>query len=271
MNKPQTAKKQVPMTDRVWLQEMTWEEIKIKMDASHKTIILPFGSTEQHGPHLPVGTDTMVATALARDAAVMANVLVAPPLWFGWSPHHMILPGTITIRPEILAEIAFDIILSLHIHGFDKFVLINGHRIVNIAWMQIAGERAKRELGVKLVIFDPAFMSKSITSALGWGAVGHAEEIEGSHMMYQYPDLVKMDRAIDNPHPEKHLYSVDPCYTDDTLCYVPSSREEMKASTLKSGGTMGEPSKASVEGGKKYHDHLVSRLVDVIRMLQQNN
>ena len=257
------------MTDTIWLQEMTWEEIKIKKDESFKTIILPFGSTEQHGPHLPLGTDTMVAMTLAEDAAIKANVPVAPPLWFGWSPHHMILPGTITIRPEILAEMAFDIISSLHQHGFDKFVLINGHRIVNIAWMQIAGERAKRELGIKLVIFDPAYMSKSITAKLGWGDVGHAEEIEGSHMMYRYPDLVKMDWAIDSPHPKKPLYSVDPSYKEDTLCYVPSSLEEMKTATLKAGGTMGEPSKATIDGGKIYHDHLVSRLVEVIRMLQQ--
>ncbi len=257
------------MADTIWLQEMTWEEIKTKVDESFKTVILPFGSTEQHGPHLPLGTDTMVAMTLAQDAATKTNVPVAPPLWFGWSPHHMILPGTITIRPEILAEIAFDIISSLHQHGFDKFILINGHRIVNIAWMQIAGERAKREFGVKLVIFDPAYMSKSITTKLGWGDVGHAEEIEGSHMMYRYPDLVKMDRAIDNPHPKNQLYSVDPSYKGDTLCYVPSSLEEMKALTLKSGGTTGEPSKASLEGGKKYHDHLCTRLVEVIKMIQQ--
>jgi creatinine amidohydrolase len=257
------------MTDTVWLQEMTWEEVKQKVDESCKTIMLPFGSTEQHGPHLPVGTDTMVAMTLAQDAALKANIPVAPPLWFGWSPHHMILPGTITIRPEILVEIAFDVISSLHHHGFDNFILINGHRIVNIAWMQIAGERAKRELGVKLVIFDPAYMSKTIISELGWGEVGHAEEIEGSHMMYRYPGLVKMDRAIDNPHPKKELYSVDPSYMEDTLCYVPSSLEEMKALTRKSGGTTGEPSKASLEGGKKYHEHLTSRLVEVIRMLQK--
>ncbi|MBC8438662.1 MAG: creatininase family protein, partial [Deltaproteobacteria bacterium] len=64
------------MTDRIWLQEMTWEEIKTKIDESHKTIILPFGSTEQHGPHLPLGTDTMVAMTLAQDAALKANVPV---------------------------------------------------------------------------------------------------------------------------------------------------------------------------------------------------
>jgi creatinine amidohydrolase len=116
---------------------------------------MPFGSTEQHGPHLPVGTDTLVAVTLAEDAAARTGILAAPPLWFGWSPHHMVLPGTITIRPDLLAEFAFDMVASLHHHGFDNFVFINGHRIVNITWMQIAGEKAKRELGVKLVIFRP--------------------------------------------------------------------------------------------------------------------
>jgi len=256
------------MTESIWLQDMTWEEVQEKVETSSKTILLPFGSTEQHGPHLPCGTDTMVAMTLAEDAASKTGVPVAPPLWFGWSPHHMVLPGTITIRPDILAEMAFDIISSLHHHGFEKFVLINGHRIVNITWLQIAGERAKRELGVKISIFDPAYMSKTITDTLGWGAVGHAEEIEGSHMMYRYPDLVKMDRAIDNPHPKAELYSVDPSYMEDTLCYVPSSPEEMKRLTLKSKGTTGEPSKATVEGGKIYHDHLVSRLAQVISLLQ---
>ena len=256
------------MTDSIWLQDMTWEEVQETIETSSKTILLPFGSTEQHGPHLPCGTDTMVAMTLAQDAASKTGVPVAPPLWFGWSPHHMILPGTITIRPDILAEMAFDIISSLHHHGFEKFVLINGHRIVNITWLQIAGERAKRELGVKISIFDPAYMSKTLTGTLGWGAVGHAEEIEGSHMMYRYPDLVKMDRAIDNPHPKADLYSVDPSYRDDTLCYVPSSPGEMKRLTLKSKGTTGEPSKATVEGGKIYHDHLVSRLVQVITQLK---
>lgn len=254
------------MSSSVWLQDMTWEDIGTIIDGGCRTILLPFGSTEQHGPHLPLGTDTMVAVTLAEDAARQAGVPVAPPLWFGWSPHHMVLPGTITIRPGILAEMAFDMIESLARHGFERFVLINGHRIVNITWLQIAGERAKRELGVSVVIFDPAYMSKSITASLGWGEVGHAEEIEGSHMMYRYPDLVHMDRAIDNPHPKKDLYSVDPSFGGDTLCYVPSSQAEMKSLTLDSRGTTGEPSKATAEGGKAYHEHLVKRLVQVIRM-----
>lgn len=256
------------MKDRVWLQDLTWEEIKTRINECDKTVIVPVGSTEQHGPHLPVGTDTYVAMALAEAGARRADALVAPPLWFGWSPHHMVLPGTITIRPELLVEIGSDIVHSLFRHGFDKFLMINGHRIVNITWLQMVGERAKRELGVKYVIFDPAFMSKSIARRAGWGAVGHAEEIESSHMWHCYPDLVKMDRAVDNPHPDRPLYSVDPGFSGDTLCYVPSSEEEMAPSVAAAGGTTGEPSKASAEGGRIYHEHLVERLVQAIGILR---
>ncbi|MEW5910782.1 MAG: creatininase family protein [Thermodesulfobacteriota bacterium] len=255
------------MHSSVWLQNLTWEEIQEKIKTSRRTIIMPIGSTEQHGPHLPVGADTMVAMALAEAAAEKNSVLVAPPLWFGWSPHHMILAGTITIRPEILIEICYDMISSLHHHGFEKFILLNGHRIVNVTWLQIAAERAKRNLGAGIVIFDPAYMSKEITRELGWGEIGHAEEIESSHIWYCYPDLVKMSRARDNPHKHHPRYHVDPAYSKDTLCYVPSSVSEQQQTVLQAGGTSGEPSKASREGGKAYHEHLVARLSEVIEKL----
>jgi creatinine amidohydrolase len=260
--------KEKRMTDSIWLQDLTWEEVKRKIAEAEGTIIVPVGSTEQHGPHLPVGTDTYVAIALAEAGAKRTGALAAPPLWFGWSPHHMVLPGTITVRPEVLVEIGFDIVHSLSRHGFDKFVMINGHRIVNVTWLQMVGERAKRELGVQYAIFDPAFMSKSIADEMGWGPVGHAEEIEGSHMWHCYPDLVKMDRAVDNPHPHRDLYHVDPRNSGDTLCYVPSSEKEMAPSVKAAGGTTGEPSKASAEGGQRYHEHLVDRLAEVIAALR---
>lgn len=257
------------METSVRLQDLTWEEVKECVADSKGVIIVPVGSTEQHGPHLPVGTDTMVAVALAEDAAKRAGVLVAPPVWYGWSPHHMVLSGTVTIRPEILIELGYDIMESLSRHGFDRIILLNGHRIVNVTWMQIAAERAKRVLGVKVVIFDPAYMSKAFVKTTDWGEVGHAEEIEGSHMWHCYPELVKMDRAVDNPHRHGARYHVDPSYGGDTLCYVPSSPAEMAPVVEKGGGGAGEPSKASPEGGKAYHEHLVGRLVEVIRMLQE--
>jgi len=256
------------MKSEVWLQNLTWEDIKRKTNESNNTIILPIGSTEQHGLHLPVGTDTMVAIALAEAAAKKANVLIAPPLWFGWSPHHMVLPGTITIRPEVLVEIVKDMVESLYKHGFKRFIFLNGHRIVNISWLQIAGEYLKRELGVKVIIFDPAYMSKEIVRSLGWGEVGHGDEIESSQMWYCYPELVKMERVKDNKQEHQPLYHVDPRYSGDTLCYVPSSPDELGVSVHEAGGTTGEPSKANLDGGKLYHEHLVGRLVSVIEKLQ---
>ena len=256
------------MKPDVWMQHVTWEDFQARVAAGLKTVILPVGSTEQHGPHLPLGTDTMVAVALAEAAARETGVLAAPPLWFGWSPHHMVLPGTITIRPEVLIEVAYDMVDSLQRHGLANFIFVNGHRIVNIAWLQIAAERAKRQLGVKVVLFDPAFMSKSFVRGTAWGEIGHAEEIEGSQMWHLYPELVKMDRAVDNPHQPHPLYHVDPAFPDDTLCYVPSSPAEQEVIARRAGGTGGSPRKASREEGARYHAHLVKRLVEVIQMLQ---
>lgn len=252
-----------------WLQRMTWEEVGQCTEDGVRTVILPIGSTEQHGPHLPLGTDTLLANAVAEEAARRTKALVAPPLWFGWSPHHMVLPGTITIRPDVLVNLVYDIIDSLRQHGFESFVLLNGHRIVNVVWLQIVGERAKRELGVRIAIFDPAFMSKEIVRELDWGEIGHADEIESSQMWSCYPELVKMDRARDNPQHHRNLYHVDPSFPGDTLNYVPSSPEEAEAAARAGGGVSGQPSKASRRSGKTYHDHLVSRLVQVIEELRQ--
>jgi len=252
-----------------WLQEKSWKEAEELIKDSKGVAIIPVGSIEQHGCHLPVGTDSYVAITLAEEAAERTNALLVPPVWFGWSPHHMVLPGTITIRPEVLIDLTYDIIASLKQHGADKIILINGHRIVNIIWMQVAAEKAQRELKVTVKIFDPAYMSKDIVGELGFGAVGHAEEVETSHMMCQYPELVHLELAKDNPIVPQALYSVDPSYPHDTLCYVPSTFEHAKKNAAVAGGTTGEPSKANAEKGKIYHDHLIKNLVTVIKGLQE--
>lgn len=253
----------------VWLQDQSWEELSESIDRAKGVAIIPVGSTEQHGHHLPLGTDAMVAIMLAEDGALATKTVVAPPLWYGWSPHHMVLPGTVTVRPEILTELFYDVMESLSRHGFRKIVAINGHRIVNIPWMQIAAERAQRVLGVKVVIFDPAYMSKEFVGRVGYGPVGHAEEIETSQMFYRVPHLVHMEKAKDNPVAPRPLYSVDPAFHGDTLCYVPSTASQMMSSVKNAGGTTGMPSNANAETGKAYHQHLVDNLVRVIRCLQE--
>lgn len=253
------------------LQEMTWQEFGEEVKQG-QVVILPIGSTEQHGGHLPVGTDTMVAIALAEAASERTGAVVAPPLWFGWSPHHMVLPGTITVRPEILIELAYDVIESLAKHGCRSFIIINGHRIVNLAWMQIACERARRVLGVNVSLFDPAYESKEIVDRLGFGPLGHAEEIESSHMWHCHPELYHAERARDfvPPAPAGAPYSVDPRYSGDTLCYIPSTVEGMRKSVEVANGTTGSPTKASKEKGREYHEHLVERLVQVVGQMKRS-
>lgn len=149
-----------------WLQTKSWEEAKEAIVKSKGVAIVPIGSVEQHSYHLPLGTDTYVAMTIAEEAAEKTGAVLTPPVWFGWSPHHMVLPGTVTIRPEVLSELTYDIIESLNAHGLNKIILINGHRIVNVVWMQICAQKAQSKLGCTVKIFDPAYMSKDIVKEL---------------------------------------------------------------------------------------------------------
>ena len=253
----------------VWLQEMSWEEARDLRDRGPCVVLMPVGSVEQHGLHLPLGTDSMVAIAIAEDAARKTSAIVVPPMWFGWSPHHLALPGSISVRAEVLLELLYDVVSSLARHGFVRFIVINGHRIVNIPWIQIAAERAQRELNVRMAIFDPAYMSKEIGQELDFGPVGHAEEIETSQMRHVKPDLVRMERARDfAAHAQRKLYHVDPAYPGDTLCYVPGTARDLARSVGESGGTGGSPTRSSPEKGRRLHEHLVMRLVETIEEMR---
>jgi creatinine amidohydrolase len=255
----------------LWLQEQTWQDVETYLKNDDR-VIMPVGSTEQHGRFAPLGTDTYVAVTLAEDASDKSGVLIAPPIWTGWSPHHLVCPGTVSVRAEILIELLYDAIRSLTHHGFRGFVVVNGHRIVNIPWMQIAAERAQRDLGAKVFLFDPAHMSKEIADELGFGPIGHADEIEISHMVYRYPHLVHLDQARDQAHGERELYHIDPRDGRDSLCYVPATVEDMKRTLDSTGDTIGGyPTSSSAEKGKRYHEHLVKRLVEVLTLLKDKN
>ncbi len=251
----------------VLLQELSWSQVADYLDCDDR-IIIPVGSTEQHGRFAPLGTDTYVAVALAIDAGKKSDVLVAPPVWTGWSPHHLVRPGTISIRAEVLIELIFDTISSLAANGFAHFVVVNGHRVVNISWMQIAAERAQRELKVQVALFDPAWMSREFTGFSD--TIGHGEEIEISHMLHCFPHLIDLQQAEDNAAGERELYHVDPADGRDSLCYVPATVEDMEKIAASSGDTItGRPSLATAEKGRAYHEHLVKRLVQVLEQMRK--
>jgi creatinine amidohydrolase len=258
------------------LHEMKWPEVKEYLKEKD-VILIPVGSVEQHGLHAPLGTDSFVAIHLTEDASAEADVISAPPLWLGWTPAHMVLPGTISIEPSVLEALLFQEIRSLSAHGFKNFIVVNGHRIANLPWMQIAAQKAQSELNVRVVIFDPAYMSKEIATELGFGP-GHGEEGETSQMLYIRPELIDLRKAVDSadqPPPlpgtlERLLFCPDdPRWTEDTLCYVPSTLSDNAKAVQETGGSSGKPSKSRVDLGERLHKHLVRRLVQVIQGMEK--
>ncbi len=108
------------------LQENTWPQIEGYLKTK-KTIIVPVGSTEQHGPTGLLGIDYMSAWEISKAVGEKTNTLVAPPLCFGMAAHHMAFPGTISLSPLTYVTVVTEIIESLASHGFTKMIFINGH------------------------------------------------------------------------------------------------------------------------------------------------
>lgn len=252
----------------VWLHEMKWPDVKEYLEESD-LILLPIGSTEQHGRHAPLGTDAFIAAHIADDAAQRTSTVCAPPLYFGWSPHHLVLPGTISIDADVLQRFLFCEVRSLARHGFRNFVIINGHRITNLPWMQIGADEAQSQLGVRVFIFDPAHMQKELVRELDIGYIGHSSKFETSEMMHILPDMIDLSLAIDSPEAEQPSFTeTDPAYPGDALCYVPNTLARMERIAEETGGSVGQPSSSTRALGERIHDHLVRRLVDVIEWIR---
>src|SRR2546421_12694545 len=100
-----------------WLHELAWPEVRDYLE-KNDTILIPVGAIEQHGMHLPLQTDSAAAIDVALSVSQETGVLVCPPLWFGWSHHHMGYPGTIALRPASFLRLLADVGQGLSYHGF---------------------------------------------------------------------------------------------------------------------------------------------------------
>ena len=182
----------------VRIDEMTWVDVKEKIENGFKTVIFGIGSTEQHGPSLPEKTDALQADVFANIVALeLGNTLQAPTINVGYSEYHLPFPGTISLRESTLSAIIEDYITSLARHGFKNIILFISHGGNESAVKETLPKM--REMYPNINIFYyytqeifPAIRKIGQKYDLTVGEIGsHAGDMEASIMLYLAGDLVK--------------------------------------------------------------------------------
>jgi len=247
---------------------MRWEELGVpaveQLDRDTTVLILPLGSVEQHGRHLPLGTDTMLAHALSIAAAnlMLGRVVVLPPPWYGFSPHHMRFPGTITLQTDTMIAFVEDAAASVVHHGFRRLILLNGHGGNNGLIDVLASRLGHRHYGqariASLTYFQLAREEIADLRESRLGGMGHACEFETAMIQHVRPDLVDMSSAeITYPDPGSRYLTTD-------LLGGSAVRAYHDFGDLSPSGTLGDPSLATPEKGARFFDAVVGALVRFI-------
>ncbi len=235
---------------KVFIDEMTREEFKRMLEAV-KVAVIPTGSTEQHGPHLPLKVDIANTLHIVKRAAEMLypQAIVTPPVAIGVSPHHLCYPGSLTLRHETFINLILDLCRSLKHHGIKKMAIVNGHG-GNIAPGYLAARRARDDLGLKMVFISYwSLIPREISDAVLETKIipGHACEFETSLALAIYPELVSKEipRAVRAPwHLQGFISDMNETTGD---------------------GYVGDPSLASAEKGERLIDAAVKGLVSLLR------
>jgi creatinine amidohydrolase len=236
-------------------------------------ILVPIGSLEQHGAHLPLGTDTITALEVSRRAAAKADVPYTPPFWAGYSPQHLreteSSVGTVTLRASTLNDVLYDIARSLIHHGSNTKVLDPLLRRIKYetgAFVALYKPYAERYIGLLSDLLE-----NPPEETPGW----HASELETSQVLAHNPQLVHMDRAAqDRAQVPKWLPDSfikkdgAPDVEFDGYQYFVFPMDHGEFSRT---GVIGNPLTATAEKGEealeRFADHLV-KAIDEFRPLQ---
>lgn len=250
-------------------------------------ILVPMASTEQHGPHLPINTDTVTAEEISKRVSDQIRILHTPCLWTGYSPQHMHEPGngrgTITIRAQTLLNVMYDVARSLIHHGFNRIIFVNGHGS-NIKVVDPVLRKLRYETGALIGFVKPymenyvgimeGVMENPPEETPGW----HASELETSQMLandvIHGTNYVRMERA------QKTLVHI-PSFLPDTFRKndgMPDVKFEgykyfsfpMDHHEFIESGTIGNPLRATAAKGeeafKRYSEHVARGVLELMKV-----
>lgn len=242
------------------LGNLATREVK-ELDFSRLVVVLPTGAFEQHGPHLPLTTDTDIVSAIAREVERQrqASVLCLPTLWLGHSTHHLAFPGTLSTWQANYIAMLSDLCASIAQMGARRVFLLNGHGGNDIPAKAVLRE-VKSRLGRSAP--QPRYVFASYWSLAAQsikdireselGGLGHACEMETSIMLHLHPDRVQMQHARrDGPTHESSYRKSDMQYARPI--YFVNEFDEVTKS-----GVIGHPDLATAEKGKRFLDAIVN-------------
>jgi Uncharacterized protein, putative amidase len=231
--------------------ELTWPEFE-KVDK--KVALLPVGVVEAHGPHLPLGTDALMAMYIAERAAEEAGVLLLPPIWYGYTYVLDKFPGTISISQETLYRLYKDVFLEAARNGVKYLVVVNGHG-GNVDLLRTAAREVAKTTNLVVVLINWwVDLAKEARRRVLETPEGHAAEDETSEVMAAYPHLVReVPRDVDEWVEAR---------------YAVFGREVNQL--LYQRAVQGYPSKASREKGEAIIKAAVEELVQLIKELKED-
>lgn len=228
------------------LSDMTWPEVADAVAQGKRTVILPLGATEQHGPHLPLGTDSFRAAALAeRLAQKLANTLIAPAVPIGCSDEHWGFAGLLSLNHETLAQIIVDCAQRMRAWGVQRLILLSAHggngQALALAQARLAQQLPELEVWIPedLTQLPDTLLAIARADGITPEAVGlHAGEGETSEMLHLRPDLVRLAR-------------VEPGYAGDMSAIFPELMDK-GLQPLTANGVLGDPCAAEDDRGARY-------------------
>jgi creatinine amidohydrolase len=236
---------------------LTWPEMNEAIEMQ-KVVVLPTGTIEQHGPHLPLDVDLFLVESVCLEAGRRASdrMLVLPPVPFGLNRHHIDFPGTIHVEPEVFIAFCVCVTKSVAYHGFEKILIVNGHGS-NTPLVDLAARKTVLETNSLCAAVNYFSLGVDAFNRVKDTAVmAHADEFETSLYLHLAPERVRMDQAAaDNDVVGKYMSS------DSTSPYVRFNDYWGRWTKV---GVHGDPTAATAEKGKIIWEAVVSALVELI-------
>lgn len=233
------------------IEELTMAEFCSGLEKT-RTVLIPVGSVEEHGDHLPLATDTIQAVEVAKKAAQLVPLFVAPAIPYGNCRSTSCHPGTISISTTTLKALVSDIVSSLYLQGLRNFIILSGHAGgAHCLALQEVGEKLLAALvESRVAVVTEYDLAKEEGRALvETPRDAHAGEIETSRLLHSHPHLVKGTGREEYPS-------------------FPSGILVRDKRKFWPGGVWGNPTKATAEKGKEIEALVVAKVVELVERIE---